>query len=78
VQYYFAIFIFLTGATGDSWLTPKETPNYLSSYLSLLTTLHLLIHLNVGAVRRALIRWVGFIQPVAIQGSYPRKRNNCV
>ena len=23
----------LKGGRGDSWLTPKETPNYLSSYL---------------------------------------------
>ena len=63
--------IIIKGVRGDSWLTPKAKPNYLSSILSSLTTYHLLRHLSVGAGSCALIRWVGFIRPHPITGSYP-------
>ena len=65
------------GVRVDYLVTTKLKPNYQSSYYSLVTSRHLLIHSNVGAGSTALIRWVGFIQPLTIRESYSLK-SNCV
>ncbi len=44
--------------------TPKELFTGDTSY-------HPLMHLHVGAGSSALTRWVGFIRPLTITGSYP-------
>ena len=47
---------------------PAQIPKYYCPHLPLH---HLLRHLSVGAGSCALIRWVGFIRPHPITGSYP-------